>query len=178
MIDMFPLWIKIIAGCAGIIGLFLLIKSISKMIALYNNPNSVEFSALLPSATFEIKEAGTYEIAVKRPYLFGIIPSDVNFHLVDLKTKAEISVYRSVNLFSQRKNMSGERIVPVSEFKVETVGSYQLDNLNPEKFKERDKFLITPKTGATGFLLIFAILFSAGLFIGGTVLTILSFVKK
>lgn len=148
------------------------------MVALYNNPNSVEFSALLPAATFEIKETGMYEIAVKRPYLFGVIPTSISFHLVDLKTKADVPVFQSVNLFSQRKNMSGERIVPISEFKADETGSYKLMNLNPEKFKEKDKFLITPKTGSKGFLLIFAVLFSAILFIGGSVMTILSFVKK
>lgn len=175
--SMFPLWMNIIFACSGIAGLLLLIRSISKIVALYNNPNSVEFSALLPSTTFELKQKGMYEIAVKRPSLFGIIPSNITFRLVELKTKTEIPVYHRVNLFSQRKNMAGERIVPVSEFKVSEIGSYQLENFNPEKFKEKDKFLITPKTGSKGFLLIFAILFSAMLFIGGTVLTVLSFVK-
>ena len=176
MADVFPLWLKIIFLLSGILGLFLLIKSISKMVALYNNPNSAEFSALLPSSTFEIKQAGEYEIAVKRPDLFGIIPSNIAFRLVDLKTQNEIPVIQSVNLFSQRKNLSGERIVPISEFKADEMGTYELQNFNPEKFKERDKFLITPKTGAMGFLLIFAILFSAILFIGGTVMGILSVV--
>ncbi len=178
MIVVLPLWLKIVCAISGILGLFFLVKSISKIIALYNNPNSVEFSAILPFATFEIKQTGVYEIAVKRPALFGVIPSTVTFRLVDLKNKTEIPVYQSLNLFSSRNNLSGERIVPVSEFLVVETGSYQLDNLNPEKFKDRDKILITPKTGAKGFLLIFAILFSAILFIGGTVITILSFTKK
>lgn len=175
---MFPLWLKIVFICSGILGLLLLIKSISRMVVLYNNPNSLEFSALLPSTTFEIKEIGMYEIAVKRPYLFGVIPSVLNLHVVELKTRAEIPVVHAVNLFSQRKNLSGERIVPVSEFNAAQIGTYQLQNLSTEKFKEKDKLLITPKTGVTGFLLIFAILISAFLFIGGTVMTVLSFVKK
>ena len=174
----FPLWIKIIFVCSAAGGFLLLIKSISKIVALYNNPNTVEFSALLPSVTFEIKQIGMYEIAVKRPSLFGIIPSNIIFHLEEITTHTEIPVYRSVNLFSQRKNMAGERIVPISEFKVDQVGSYQLENFNPEKFKEKDKVMITPKTGSKGFLLIFAILFSAMLFIGGTVMLVLSFVKQ
>src|SRR5438552_16280597 len=107
MADMFPLWLKIIFGCLGILGLFLLIKSISKMVALYNNPNSVEFSAQLPATTIEIKQTGDFEIAVKRRALFGIIPTNATFHLMDLKTQTEIPVNRSLNLFSQRKNMSG-----------------------------------------------------------------------
>ena len=148
------------------------------MLALYNNPNSAEFSALLPSAVFEIKQSGPYEIAVKRPSLFGIIPTAVTFQLQDLKTEADIPVVRSVNLLSQRKNMSGERIVPIAEFTANETGSYRLNNHNPEMFREHDKFLVTPKTGAEGFLLIFAILFSAILFIGCTVITILSVVKK
>ena len=162
----------------ALLGLFLLIKSISRMLALYNNPNSSEFSALLPSTVFEIKQAGTYEIAVKRPSLFGVIPTAVTFRLLDLKSNAELPVMRNVNLFSQRKNMSGERIVPIAEFTANETGRYQLENHNPELFHENDKFLVTPKTGALGFLLIFAILFSAILFIGGSVISMLSFVKK
>ena len=178
MAGMFPLWLKIVFGCSGILGLILLIKSISRMAALYNNPNSVEFSALLAAGTFEIKQTGMYEIAIKRPSFFGIIPTGIDFHLICLKDNADIPVFQSVNLFSQRNNMSGERIVPISGFSANEAGSYKLVNLNPEKFKENDKLLITPKTGSAGFLLIFAILFSAILFIGGSVMTILSFVKK
>ena len=89
MSEMFPLWMKIIFVLSGILGLFLLIKSISKIVALYNNPNSVEFSALLPSTIFEIKEIGAYEIAVKRPSLFGMIPTGITFRLVDLKSNIE-----------------------------------------------------------------------------------------
>lgn len=39
---MFTLWSKILFACAALIGLMLLIKTVSKLIALYNNPNSVE----------------------------------------------------------------------------------------------------------------------------------------
>ena len=177
MSDLFPLWVKIVFIFAAILGLFLLIKSISKMLALYNNPNRVEFSALLPSVNFEIKQIGMCEIAVKRPAFFGVIPTHLNLRLLNMNSNLEIAVHQSVNLFSQRNSMSGERIVPVSEFTVTETGSYQLQNLNPEKFKENDKLLITPKTGAQGFFLIFAIIFSAILFIGGTVFSVLSFVK-
>jgi len=175
---MFPIWSTIVFAIAGIVGLFLLIKSISKIIAVYNNPNNVEFSATLGSNTFEIKQAGEYEIAVKRPYLFGVIPSKISFHLVKVDDNSEIPVRQSVNLFSQRKDMSGNRIVPIAEFNIEQIGKYQLDNSNLEQFREKDKFLIAPKTGFKGFLLIFAILFSAILFIGGLVMTALSLVKK
>ncbi len=78
-----PLWLKIIFCIGALLGLFLLIKSISKMLALYNNPNSVEFFALLPLIVIEIKQADTYEIAVKRSSLFGIIPTAVTFGLLD-----------------------------------------------------------------------------------------------
>src|SRR5205085_6785073 len=119
------------------------------------NPISVEFSALLPSCSFELKEIGTYEIDVKSPYLFGAIPTSAIFLITNSKKKSEISVVQSVNLFSQRKNLSGERVVPVAEFTVTETGNYQFQNLNPERFREKDKLLITPKTGAKGFLLIF-----------------------
>jgi hypothetical protein len=175
---MFPFWLKIIFACSGIVGLFLLVKSVSKMISVYSNPNSVEFPATLAKTSFQIKEAGMYEIAVKRPALFGIIPTNISFRLIAIDNNTPVTVNRSLNLFSQRKNMSGERIVPIAEFKAEKNGEFQLENLDIEKFKERDKLLITPKTGTKGFFLIFAILFSAILFIGGTVLTVISLVKK
>src|SRR6476646_5863342 len=100
---MFPLWSKILFGFAAIIGLILLIKSISKIIALYNNPNSVEFSAMEHLNSFELKQTGTYEVDVKRPYLFGVIPTNLSLRLINLDNNIEIPVHHSVNLFSQRK---------------------------------------------------------------------------
>ncbi|EKD42093.1 MAG: hypothetical protein ACD_73C00333G0004 [uncultured bacterium] len=175
---MFPLWSKLIFVCSGILGLFFLIKSILRTVALYNNPNSVEFFTLLPSLTFEIKQIGMYEIAVKCPYWFAMLPTGIKFRLVNLKTNTEIPIVQKLNFFSQRRNMSGDRIFPISEFNVLETGNYQLQNFNTEKFKEKDKFLITPKTGLKGLLLILAIVFSGIFFIGGMVMAVLSFVIK
>lgn len=175
---MFPLWLRIIFAGSGILGLLLLIKSISRIVTLYNNPNRVEFSAKLLSSEFEVRASGDYEIAVKRPSLFGIIPHKVTFHVRDLESGTEIRVMQNLNLFSQRKTLSGERVVPVAEFCAGNLGKYELQNLSSSEFKDNDKLVITPKTGAKGFLLIFAILFSAIFFIGGLVMTLLGIFGK
>ncbi len=175
---MFPVWLRVIFAVAAIVGLLFLIISIYKIITLYNNPNTVEFSATVPSNIFEIKQSGKYEIAVKTPSLFGIVPYKISVRLIDIDNNIEIPVHNSVNLFSQRKTLSGERIVPVAKCKIDKPGKYELNNLSTNKFKEKDKLQIAPKTGYMGVLLILAILFSAIIFIGGSVMTVLSIKKN
>ncbi|MBA3647817.1 MAG: hypothetical protein H0W62_04575 [Chitinophagales bacterium] len=91
--------------------------------------------------------------------------------MVDLETSSQVAVIPNLNLMSQRTTMSGERIIPVLQFKADKVGSYQLENLSTNLFRENDKLLIMPETGVKGLLLILGIIFFAILFIGGLVLT-------
>lgn len=175
---MFPWYLNIVFAVACLTGLLLLIRSISKIVALYNSPNGVDFPASQPMAVFEIKEAGSYEIALKRPSLFGIMPTKLSLEITALADKRSVPVTPALNLLSLRRNLSGERVVPLAEFEALQAGSYQLKNYSLELLKENDSLLITPKTGAKGFALIFAILFSAILFIGGLVLTLLSLLKN
>lgn len=173
---MFSLWMKLLFAGSTIAGFVFLLKSISKILAVYNNPASVEFSAKNATALIELKQACMYEIAVKRPYTLGLIPTNLSLQLIS-EDNSPIVINKNLNLFGQRKNMSGDRIVPVAEFEVQQSGKYIFNNQDTGKFKEKDKLTISPKTGARGFLLIFAILFSALLFIGGLVMTIISLIK-
>jgi len=175
---MFPWYLDIVFALACVIGLLLLIRSIYKIVALYNSPNSVDFPATQSVALFELKKTGSYEIALKRPSLFGIMPSKLSLEITALDNKRKVPVIPALNLLSQRRNLSGERVVPLAEFEALNTGSYQLTNHSAEALKENDRLLVTPKTGAKGFALIFAILFSAILFIGGLVLTLLSLLKN
>lgn len=174
---MFPLWSTVIFAFAAVAGLILLVKSVSRMLAVYNNPNCVECPATVHSNVVKLNQAGMYEIAVKRPYLLGPISGNAFFRLVDMDNNLEVPVEQNLNLLGQRKNMSGDRIVPISQFNIQKTGSYQLHNANPEKYKDRDRFVITPKTGQKGIMLVFGILFSGILFIGGLVMSLISLMK-
>ncbi|GAB3916025.1 hypothetical protein [Larkinella terrae] len=175
---MFPLWSTFLFAVLAIAGAVLLIKSIGKMIAVYDTKIKIEWSTQLPVFDFPLNEPGAYEIAVKRPSISGIIPTNIPFQLSDLSAGEAVPVQAFVNLLSQRKDMLGNRIVPIAEFAIDQPGNFRMINTDITRFKENDKLLVMPKTGSKGFLLIFAILFSAILFIGGLVLFILSLVKK
>ncbi|MGA0555765.1 hypothetical protein ACO2Q8_03875 [Larkinella sp. VNQ87] len=175
---MFPLWSTIAFAFLTVLGAVLLIKSIGRMIAIYTAGARIEESALVTTLEFPLKDPGSYEIAVKRPSLTGIIPTSIPFQLAEVSTGKTIVVQAFVNLLSQRRDMSGHRIVPIAEFTIEQAGTYRLTNPAIDRFKDKDKLIIMPKTGSQGFLLIFAILFSAILLIGGLVLFILSLVKR
>lgn len=175
---MFPLWSTFLFAILAIAGVVLLVKSIGELIAVYDTKIKIEWSAQQPVFDFSLNEPGTYEIAVKRPSITGIIPTNIPFQLTDLSDGKTVPVQAFVNLLSQRKDLSGSRIVPIAEFTIDQPGTFRITIPEPGKFKENDRMIVMPKTGSKGFLLIFAILFSAILFIGGLVLFILSLVKK
>ncbi|GAB3340618.1 hypothetical protein GCM10027299_54170 [Larkinella ripae] len=175
---MFPLWATFLFAVLTIVGSVLLIKSISRIISIYSAGPRIEGPAQGQFLDFSLKDPGSYEISVKRPALTGIIRTDIAFELVEASSGKPVAVQRFVNLLSQRKDMSGNRIVPIAEFTLEQGGQFRLTNPKTGLFKEKDKLVIMPKTGSRGFLMIFAILFSAILFIGGLVLFILSLVKQ
>ena len=147
------------------------------MILLYSTKKS-EFSASQAVCLFNADREGDYEIAVKRPSLVGVIPTNINFQLLEVGNQNKIIVRKALNLFSQRKDLAGNRIVPISEFTISSLGEYELLNSESTKFNEKDKLVIMPKTGIRGLFLIFAILFSAILAIGGLVLTVLAFTNR
>ncbi|WP_128544043.1 hypothetical protein [Larkinella soli] len=175
---MFPLWSAFVFALLALVGAFLLVKSIGGMISVYQSGPRFEHSARMPAFSVELPSAGAYEIAVKRPYLTGIIPSNVPFRLTSEPDGESVAVQTGLNLLSQRKDFSGNRIVPVAGFSVDRPGRYRLTNPSVESFREKDQLLIMPRTGSKGFLLIFGILGSAFLFIGGTVLFILTLIKR
>ena len=175
---MFPFWSTVLFALLTVAGCVLLFKNIGKLIRVYTTGTKIESPALVPDFEFPLKEPGTYEIAVKRPSLTGRIPTDIPFEVSDLMTGKTVAVRSFVNLLAQRKDGLGSRIVPIAEFTIEQEGRFQLTNPQTGRFKERDSLIVMPKTGSRGFLMIFAVLFSAILFIGGLVLFILSLVKK
>lgn len=140
--------------------------------------DKVELEAKKERSHFQLKQLGAYEIAVKRPNIFGIIPSGLAFKLTAKHSGEDILVKKALNIFSQRKDMSGSRIVPIAEFEIKELEEFELVNLEAAKFKDNDTLIITPKTGIEGFILIFALVLSGIATIAGLVLSILSFTNK
>lgn len=168
---------KLLFPVLFIAGFYFLIKSIGRIIAIYSG-KKIEFSASETSVVCKLDKRGTYEIAYKRPALLGTIPTDIAFAFSSQSDGKEIIVSRTVNVLGSRKDMSGNRIVPVAEFTIDASGDYRLLIPEIQGRKERDKLIITEKTGSKGFLIIFAILFSAIVTIAGLVLSILAFLNK
>lgn len=166
-----PLLLAIVSVC----GLALLIRSIRSILALYTPREKIIVPATESSHEFELKSAGSYEIVVRRPSVFGVIPHKIKFTVKDLTSHAEIPVTHQLNLLGQRKGLSGDRIVPIAFFEISDSGRYQLNLLDSSLFKKGDRIQVMPKTGSKGFVLIFVILAASILFIGGLVMSVLLF---
>ncbi|WAC13741.1 hypothetical protein [Dyadobacter pollutisoli] len=147
------------------------------MISIYFG-KKIEFRAGENSIICKLDKPGLYEIAYKKPAIFGTIPTHIAFQMHRQPDGKEILVSRRVNVFGSRKDMSGNRIVPVAEFTIDVPGDYRLLIPEIQGGKDRDKLIIKEKTGLKGFLMIFAILFSAIATIAGLVLSILAFLNK
>jgi hypothetical protein len=158
-------------------GFYFLIKSIGRILAVYSGKKT-EFSAAEKLVICKLDKTGTYEIAYKRPALFGVIPTGIVFTLDRQSDGKRIMVSPKLSVFGSRKDMSGNRIVPVAEFSIDISGDYQLLIPEIQGRKEADKLIVTEKTGSQGFLMIFAILLSAIATIAGLVLSILAFLDK
>ncbi len=117
-----------------------------------------------------------YEITVKRSSIFGMVPTNNSLQVSDLKYGKTIAVESYSLLLGGRKDMSGNRIVPIAEFVIDQPGSFQLLNPATANFNESDTLLIVPKPGFKAIRLILSTVFSGILFISGLVFSILSLV--
>jgi hypothetical protein len=158
-------------------GFYFLIKSIGRILAVYSG-KKIEFPANEASVICKFSKPGTYEIAYKRRTILGVVPTDVAFTFSRQPDGTDIIISKAVNILGSRKDMSGNRIIPVAEFSIAVSGSYELNIPEIPARKEGDKLLITEKTGTQGFLMIFANLLSAIATIAGLVLSILAFLDK
>ena len=168
---------KILFPVLCITGIYFLFKSIGKIMEVYG-AKKTEFPATSFMNELEIDAAGTFEIAYKRSSITGVIPSDCHFKLKRESDKHEVAVSKNVNLLSMRKDLSGNRVVPVAEFNIEQPGSYTLRVTESVDYKAGDKILITAKTGSKGFVAIFAITISAIATMAGLVLSVLAWMNK
>lgn len=144
---------------------------------VYAGPR-IEFSAKTATNIFQIDKSGDYEIAYKRPSVTGAIPTNCTFRLVRETDSQDLNIISSVNLLGMRKDLSGNRLVPVAIFSIPQPGKYKMLTTESPSYKEGDKLLITEKTGSKGFLAIFAIGLSAIAMIAGLVLSILAWMNK
>lgn len=168
---------KILFPILCITGIYFLFKSIGKIMDVYGG-KKIEFPATSFMNQLELDAAGAFEIAYRRPSITGVIPSDCHFKLIRHSDKHEVSVSQKVNLLGMRKDMSGNRVVPIADFNIEQPGTYTLRMTESVDYKAGDKIIITAKTGSKGFLAIFAIIISAIATIAGLVLSILAFMSK
>jgi hypothetical protein len=169
--------LKLLCPLLFISGLYCLIKSIGGIMNLYAG-KKVEFPANSPSKDFDIDNPGNYEISLKRPFTFKGIKTDMVFRLTNKTTENELTVVKVLNLLGTRKDLSGNRIIPVAEFAVTEKGLYHIEIVDFPNYRVKDQFIITPKTGGRAVPLIFAIIFSGIATIAGLVLSILAFLNK
>ncbi|CAG5008457.1 hypothetical protein DYBT9275_04273 [Dyadobacter sp. CECT 9275] len=155
-----------------IAGGYFLLKSIKKIVQI-NSGKKIEFPASLSLKSLILDVPGIYEIAYKRPSVWGSIPTDISFRIIQLRAHKEYPVSKAVNLFGARKDTSGSRIVPVAEFTVDEAHDYELQTIGFYQFENGDEFIISPKTGYKGFVIMFTIAFSALVMITGLVLSIM-----
>lgn len=168
--------LRIVFPIVALIGLFLLTRSIRKLVQVYTGYQQ-EFRAQDTSFQFSLDQPAVYEIAVKRRSVTGVIPG-AKFELLQLPAREMIAVQHSVGIFSGRKDMEGNRIVPVATFRIVHTGRYELINTDHARFTSQDTLIIAPKPGVKGALVILATVCSALLMVGGIVFAILTFRNK
>jgi hypothetical protein len=138
----------------------------------------IEFPANIPSEDLDIDDPGNYEISLKRPFTFKGIKTDMVFRLTCRVTDNEVTVVKILNLLGTRKDLSGNRIIPVAEFAVTEKGPYRIEIVDFPSFSPKDKFIIMQKTGGRAVPLIFGIIISGIATIAGLVLSALAFLNK
>ncbi|UOQ70753.1 hypothetical protein [Hymenobacter cellulosilyticus] len=160
---------KILFPLLFVMGLYFLIRSIGRTIALYSQ-NQIEVDATQASFQLTLPKAGEYEIATKRNQFDGLAPQQVAFTLREKSSGQLLPVRNLLNLMNfKRVNMSGERITAIAEFTAPAATEVELQNPEIEKFQAKDRLIIMPKTGGQGILLIFAMLLSGIATIGGLI---------
>lgn len=169
--------LKIIFPLVFLAGLWLLIKSIGRIIHIYGG-KKIEVPLMRLQSQLSLTEAGQYEIAYRRRALLGRIPTDIAFTLMRTTDQHPVTVTNVVNYLSSRKDMTGSRVVPIAEFNINEPGQFNFAFPEITGQKDGDMLLIMKKTGAQGFLMIFAIIASAIATIAGLVLSALAFLGK
>lgn len=169
--------LKVLFPLLFIAGLWFLIRSISRIVEIYaSKKTALPLDRPLPE--FYLSEPGDYEIAYRRPAFLGIMPTKVIYKLSSLSDGKHFQAANVINHLGSRKDMTGSRIVPVAEFSIERAGAYLLTVEQLPEIRKGDGLIIMKKTGSKGFLMIFVILASAIVTIGGLVLSVLAFTGR
>ncbi|QHV96938.1 hypothetical protein [Spirosoma endbachense] len=174
---MYTLPSTVLFATLAVVGFILLIKSITRLMDIYATAPKVEWIAQSPACYFDLRDPGIYEISVMRPSIFGVIPKQIPFEVLDRQAEKSIAVENYNFLLSGRRDMSGNRIVPIAEFTIDQPSTFRLFNPANDDFNQTDKLLIRPKAGITGVLSILGVVFSGVLFIGGSIVFIITLVK-
>lgn len=130
-------------------GLWFLVKSIGRIIAIYGG-SKITLPLDRPFPAFHLSEPGEYEIAYRRPATWGIMPTGVLYKLVSLPDGKHFDAVNVVNHLASRKDMTGSRIVPVAEFSIGKAGTYQLTVEKLSEIKKGDGLIIMKKPAPEG----------------------------
>ncbi|PJJ60279.1 hypothetical protein [Hymenobacter chitinivorans] len=156
-----------------LVGLYFLLKSIGRTIALYSQ-NQLEVDATQVSFDLALPRAGTYEIATKRSQFAGLAPTDTPFEVVLKGTNQRLPVRPLTNLMNfKRVNMAGERITAVAEFTAPGAAEVELRSPQAHRFRPQDRLIIMPSTAGQGLGLILAIVLAGLATIGGFVASLI-----
>ncbi|GAB4040806.1 hypothetical protein [Spirosoma gilvum] len=171
-------WSPYLFGILTIVGLALLVKSVAKLIHVYTDGPRIEWMAQSPIFDFDLAQAGSYEISVKRASVFGRIPTSTAFRVSDRQNGQSIPIAIYGYLTSKRTDLSGNRIIPIADFTINQPGSFRLHTPDTNRFIDQDKLVLSPKAGIMGVLMILGTVCSSVLSIASLVLFTLSLINS
>ncbi len=131
-----------------------------------------ECPATSPSFGFLVSGSQQFEIAIKRPYLQGVIPFNTRFEIRS-PNEGKLSVMHRVSISEQRRDFSGNRIVPVAQFHAKGSGEHTLINQNMDKLNPNDVIMIGPKNPIKAIVIILGLVISAFLAVGSLILSVM-----
>jgi|GEM_PF-1994507 len=151
---------------------FFTVVSFIKFKKYFSNKHQFECPAQTTNFRFLAPFVKRFEIAIKRPYLLGVVPFDARFEILNPSNRP-LRVFHRVSIREQRKDLSGNRIVPVAEFEITEPGEHILLNHSKQKFKEKDMLLIGPKSDSNIIWIVLGLIISSMFSISAFVISVL-----
>lgn len=169
--------LKIITPIVFLTAFYFLIKLIGRMAALFGG-KKFEFPVTDSTQILDFKDAGLYEVAIKRSATFGAVPGYLRLKITSVAEQKDIAMKPGQNIFGGRKDMSGNRIIPIAVFEIAQSGQYSFQCSDYERLKEDDKITVSATKGDSVLLLILGLVISGALTIAGLVFSILAFTGR
>lgn len=181
--DFFITCLPVLAPTVMVLGFYGLIRCIGRIRRLIFPTLSVRFPASAQPLTVDIPKPGRYVINVVIPpmtFLTGVAHFSARFQVVALPSGASLN-YRSygrslLHVFQvDRTDMSGRKSMPLGAFDCTVPGEIAITCLNPESIRANYALEVSPHVPQLRFFaLVLLTITSAGMTIGGFVLSILA----